>query len=222
MVIKPLPGAAAVPIDIELKNISGKTVTAIGLVLVSHYPDSQERQSDVSIDRVGSIIESNPDKRPPFLPGTVEHTESSVGLGPAGSLPLFVEGRVTMVIFADRTAVGDTNVIRAALVQRSSEARYYGGLVTDLRAALADPDIVAAFTRSQQEGVARLRGSVNRLMSAEPAQGQVQGEHYKRISELRAVDRSLMAGKAAFDASLRRLADLQAGFDAHSSLRGGQ
>jgi hypothetical protein len=141
----------------QLVNTSELVITGYTLVATVTYGNGQQKQGMVRTDMAWVLVNEKMGYPPPrdemFGPGQVkassidvpvgDGTESSSGISPA----LRVSAVVTMVAFADKTAVGPEAEIAALVRMRVQGADEAGDLATDLatlreakdtRAALGD------------------------------------------------------------------------------------
>ena len=90
-------------IDLTVQNNSGKTITAWAWSVEGQYVDGSTRSRSRVVDGVTDLLA--PDGKV-FAPGSRRAFEDMLPLGPNRDLPVHVTATLTMVAFADDTALG--------------------------------------------------------------------------------------------------------------------
>jgi hypothetical protein len=155
---------ASVPVEVDLQNFSLKTITAYSVAFVGHYADGSERTQGRTEDILADTVMSRvPGNRVISSPGTLNSHEIRpvkifVPLGPGGLPPTDVTAKVTMVIFEDRTALGDPFWVQTTFDGRKKASEADGALLAELRKLLARPEVQDASepdrTKLIQRGIA--------------------------------------------------------------------
>jgi len=213
-------GGTVIPVDIEVQNMSAKTITAFTVSVSTRLGDGTEKSRETSVDCLGKIIDPGEHADQPFTPGSVRHLRGDADRDRDGLAPIYVDGQVTMVIFEDRTAIGDPSAIREALQLRARRSQYFADLLADVRSAQADPAVSGSLQPGEASALPRLRTAIAGMIAHDAKYGDKPGWHEMRGADLKSLDRALMAGKAAFDARVQYYETVQRGFSLHSTLGG--
>jgi hypothetical protein len=109
-------------VDITLKNVSQRTVTAWQWSVEGHYADGSTRSQSGALDDVSALIA--PDPTSAFRPGTTRTFQASLLADINGQPPSSATTTLLMVAFDDQTALGDHVLIaRLASGRRSMAAQ---------------------------------------------------------------------------------------------------
>lgn len=215
---------AMLPVDVDVLNSSSKTITAYKIVLTGHYADGNKTESDYAADAVGAVISADLgedlDRARPFSPGTTQRGTAFVHADPDGLPPTLATGRVMMIIFADRTAVGDETAVKDALARRMGESRDLADLVEQARSlptdqevldALASPDVLSRIQKAMADHIAR-----------SPRRPTSTSQERSRQEQLKPFALALRRSRSDFDALVGRLAARQQKMVEYSTLKGDQ
>ncbi len=109
-----------------------------------------------------------------FRPGTSRTFQEFLPLGPSGDLPTSTTAKMTMVVFADDTALGDPMSVHRLAAERKRQAASYAGELATIEQALktASPkDSLSAFLSQSPKGTLGISRQILGLlkMNADPA-----------------------------------------------------
>ena len=167
-------------VEIQFQNTSDRPITAHAGKLLGSYADGTERTSGWGQDIAGlTALSRVPDVRlqSPETLNSGETRRLKVSLPPdsQGAPPVYVTGTVTMVIFEDRTALGDAEQIRLMLERRARDSEETAGLLAVMEKARAEPELQEAMDAGRPSEAAALLAksitrSVNELNEVKPQQ----------------------------------------------------
>jgi hypothetical protein len=142
--------------DVQLHNLTDKTITAYEVALTVSYYDGSEVKVRFSEDLLHliAIADAFPDATFPsdggFLgAGQTRIYRHSIADGPGGIAPVSVEGTAVAVIYKDRTAVGDPDFIQSDFAQRGQRAQDMAAVMSEMDRILSDPEIHQATTEAR-------------------------------------------------------------------------
>jgi hypothetical protein len=141
--------SGSVGVDVELQNLSSKTITAYRCSWSASYADGTRNQgSGWGTDLLyGDVVPKMPDapSGPQLGPGKTYLGKASVPIGLDGSPPASVAVTITMIVFDDGTALGDPWAAQAIAQVRRAYAKDRADLIAELRdaraAATSDKDL---------------------------------------------------------------------------------
>ncbi|MGB7620836.1 MAG: hypothetical protein WBN92_00645 [Terriglobia bacterium] len=214
-------GASRVSLDIELQNNSRQVITAFHYQLRLRFADGRTAPSEGSEDLIKNlaIARMQPEIASPsltFSPNTTRQITRNFAVRSGGTIPLSVEVFPSLVVFEDRTAIGDPGEIEKAAASRKAEAEYLAGLIADLTNVAASKDPASA-----------LASRIDRLRKEGPSAPQAQ-----RIKDLEGfsdvvglfgkINNGHDIGKEAFQGQLDEMRAQQKMLAEHSSLKRGE
>jgi len=213
-----------VPVEFDLRPSSDKAISAWGVSLTAHYSDGAALVTPVSGDSLeGTYRASLPGTKTvrllpwggPLVSGEVRPDRALVrGNSAAGSL-VSVDGQVTAVVFLDRTARGDSSVIRQIAAARRAESDEQAAFLGNLRAAIKDAGVREAVGRRSADAGERFRSA----FLAQPQPADDQGKSAHRRAELNRFVNALASSQAIFDFLLGDQQAMQALYAEHSVLK---
>ncbi len=129
------------PIELKVRNVSKKSITAFRATLKLTYPDKSEQELNwLGADLVESIAETripNVARVPvnmTLYPGEAFTVPVTIPLGASGA-PAEMKAIVTTVIFEDRTWVGDPKWASAIFQSRKNRGEWLNSLLSAVREA---------------------------------------------------------------------------------------
>jgi hypothetical protein len=154
-------GKTAARLRLELRSTSEKTIYAFGYAVMARYADgSTESKNGLSVDLLPLYFEQSivPETGRKFLTPLLRHGEtytdagflSNFPLDSSQSLPISVQPNVTMLLFEDGSAIGDSKLVQQIFDARRAQAEEIAGVIQDLRDILqADDPLKAAAVREE-------------------------------------------------------------------------
>lgn len=143
-------------VDMTLINGTQKTITAWAWSVEARYVDGSTRSHVGTVDVVTDLLLPNKDRA--FRSGTSRTFEDSLPLGPQGDPPTSAVASLTMVVFADQTAIGDRLEIGRLAALRKSLADLEAHELQDIQKALNDPSPKEALRVAVAEREAKGQG----------------------------------------------------------------
>jgi hypothetical protein len=191
-----------VHVTAELENFSGKTITAYAVTFIAGYADGVQREQSLTEDILGETVLSRvPGVTVPTSAGTlnpheVRPVKMSLPLGAGALPPVSATARVTMIIFEDRTAVGDPHWIQTVFDGRRTSSQQDEALLTELRELLARPEIRRSGEPEQTSALREaLAGRIAELRSAGVSAGWTEGQ----LTKLQLFQDALLRSRQHFD-----------------------
>jgi hypothetical protein len=140
-----LQGASVVPLEIEFVNVSHQAITAFEYRVRIRFSDGRDAPSEGGEDLIkdmatARLLPEIADPNATFAPGAHRKIARNLTFRAGGAMPVGVEVYPSMVLFEDRTALGDANAIAKAAAHRKAEAEYMAGLIADLDSAASSND----------------------------------------------------------------------------------
>ncbi len=156
------PTTGADSITVEVRNTSGKSITAFCVDVTWHYANGQELPdglcSDLALglgaDAVSEVTRNGHEKT--FRPLENQTLRFIARRSADGLQPTFATATPSAAIFEDRTAIGNSSSVLTVVRLRKSGAAKMQQLVPRLRAIASDRDPRAAL-QGQLSEVARLQ-----------------------------------------------------------------
>jgi len=212
------PGRSQTQINIDVQNLSKKTITGFYLALVLHYAHGDDRRMwPVGADLLPNSI---PDLtgHTPFVGGSIYRFQSDAILDQDRLPPTSVTAEISALLFDDRTAIGDGRAIEIFLTLRKNDAQKIAELLKEIEAAQAEPEIRSAFAAGKPEAVSMLQKRIaSRVVHPlTDGNGAFWVEH-----TLHAFSRFLAGGKSVFDSELAKYTALHRITAEGSILQGG-
>lgn len=213
-----------VPVEFDLKPSSDKAISAWGVSLTAHYSDGATLATPVSEDSLeGAYRASLPGtwtvrllpRGGPLVNGEVRPEWALVRGNSAGGSLLSVDGQVTAIVFLDRTARGDSSVIRQIAAARKAESDERAAFLGNLQAAIKDAGVREAAAQRSADVGERLRAA----FLAQPQPSDDQGKSAHRRAELNRFVNALASSQAIFDFLLGDQQAMQALYAEHSVLK---
>jgi len=158
-------GKTAARIKLELTSTSEKTIYALGYAVMARYADgSTESRNGLSVDLLPLYFEQSlvPETGRKFLAPLLRQGETYTDAGflfnfpldSSQSLPISVQPSVTLLIFEDGSAIGDSKAVQQIFDARRAQADEIAGVIQDLRdilqtdyplkaAAIREDDVLA-------------------------------------------------------------------------------
>jgi hypothetical protein len=176
--LSPQPRPGGVTVEVEVRNYSGKTITAHWGFVTARYADGKEATQIWNEDLLMATVIAQ-------LPGVTAQSPKTLRAGetrklvvqmPAGadgSAPVHLSGSTSALLFEDRTALGHPAQIAVTLDSRRSHAEDLRDEFEGLRAVRAHSNVLAAI-RENREPVSALRQAVAeqiRKPAAAPGRG---------------------------------------------------
>jgi hypothetical protein len=195
--------------EIQLRNVSGKAITAYSISLLVRYADGTERQTSFTDDllpvaAVQKLRVAPVSPNATLNPGEIHTKVQPLPPGRDGSAPVYAAGAVKMVVFDDRTARGDAKEIQFISAERRSQSDDAVEVLADLRAA-----------RQASNPRKALNERIGRLRSGQP----VGGPYSRRANHLELFSRSLtLGGVQALDRMIEILDAQREAYTEHSKL----
>jgi hypothetical protein len=212
------PGTGGAPWEIRILNISAKAVTGFCIGIEWHYANGQESPSGLcrdlapglALDTVGGGKRQGTNLT--FRPGEFQTVALAGSTARDGSPAAFATAAPKMVIFEDRTSLGDQEQKRSLLAERKAEADETGELVRRLQVVQSSPDRKKAMNDQLGEVGEMIKQSVPRKVDPQP---------YQRLLENLQEMEGFLVSPDFFDLQLQ-LDTAQANFLAeHSVLKDG-
>ena len=143
-------GAGTAAITLQVLNQYNKEITAFEVSYVVQYADGSQREQTWGEDLVGSnaqlaALGATELGRSNLLPGQVLSQSLPLPAGQNGQRAVRVTSSAKALVFADRTAVGDSKFVKMFSASRARQASAIGDALTEAGRALAAPDPKAAF-----------------------------------------------------------------------------
>ena len=218
------PGGSVVPVEFALLPSSATPISAFAVRLTGHYADGSTVATPLWEDDLeganartvpGSWTVRQVPWAGPLVAGEVRPGRSQVRGSSAGHLLSYVDGQVTAIVFLDRTARGDKEVIEQIAAGRKAQSDEQAAFIANLQAAINDPGVRDALAGRPAVAGERFLAAFR----AQPQPADDPGKSAFRASRIRRFVNALSAGKSTFDAVLARQQELQALYAAHSVLQ---
>lgn len=211
-------GAMMVSLAIEFENNSKQVITAFSYHLRLRFAGGREAPSEGGEDLIKNlaIAKNQPEIASPsltFSPGTTRQITRNFTVRSAGVAPVAVEVFPSMVVFEDRTALGDAGEITKMAASRKTEAEYLASLIADLEGVAASKDPATALATR----IARLK------QEAPSAQNSKQAKDLEGFSDVvrlfGKISNGHDIGREAFKGQLDEIRAQQKMLAEHSSLK---
>lgn len=195
------PAAGADSITVEVRNTSGKPITALCVDVAWHYATAQElpdgRCSDLALglgaDAVSEVTRGGPEKT--FRPLETQTLRFIARRSADGLQPTFATATPSAAIFEDRTAIGNPSAVQIVVRLRKSGAARLQQLVLRLQKIASDRDPRTAL-QSQLSEVAR--------QQAQPGGTHADAQQLRYLeTEMKKMRDVLQLGREAFDKFLK-------------------
>lgn len=156
---EPGSGANLVPVTFQLKNTSAQAIYAFSYAVTARYADGSSQSQSGSVDLLALYAQrmriSAADEHflPPLLrPGEVfSCPPQSVPVSRRNEPPVGAEVEIRMLVFEDRTAIGDERQIASEFRRRQADAVLIAGVLDDLRSAQKAGDPVGVLERRSKD-----------------------------------------------------------------------
>jgi len=211
----------SVPVEVDLQNLSPKTITAYSVSFVEHRADGSERTQFRTEDILGeTVLARVPGNRVVSSPGTLNSHEirpvkTTLWLDPGTLPPTDITAKVTMIVFEDRTALGNPFWVQTTLDGRKKGSEADGALLAELRKVLARPEVQNVSepdqTKALQRALADRIGEIKRG-------GAGAGWTPDQITKLQLFHNALMLSRQHFDQMMSNWEILQRAAAEQSSL----
>jgi hypothetical protein len=144
-------------VDVTLTNNSPRTVTAWAWTVEGQYADGSTKSHSGTVDALTDLlaVQLQLGNDTSFRTGTSRTFPESLPLGPSGDLPTSTTAKMTMVVFDDDTATGDTVKIRRLAAERKEQAGRYADELAKVDEALKSPspkDALSAYVSRLPNG----------------------------------------------------------------------
>jgi hypothetical protein len=195
------PATGADSITVEVRNTSGKSITAFCVDIVWHYATAQElpddRCSDLALglgaDAVPEVTRNGPEKT--FRPLENQTLRFIARRSADGLQPTFATATPSAAIFEDRTAIGNPRAMQTVVRLRKSGAAKLQQLVQRLQKVASDRDPRTAL-QGQLSEVARLQ--------AQPGGTHADAQQLRYLeTEMKKMRDVLQLGREPFDKFLK-------------------
>ena len=121
------------------KNISGLTITALSYSIQARYPDgSTNSAGGGNVDSVALLLPGN--EKGAFAPGVINMLTADIPLDSRGAVPVAAEVTLRMLVFDDRSAIGDAGEISRVALSRRGNAKMMSDVLDAVGKALQSPD----------------------------------------------------------------------------------
>jgi hypothetical protein len=173
-------------------------VTAWAWTVEGQYADGSTKSHSGTVDALTDLlaVQLQLGKDTSFRTGTSRTFPESLPLGPSGDLPTSTTAKMTMVVFDDDTATGDTVKIRRLAAERKEQAGRYADELAKIDEALKAPspkDALSAYVSRIPNGTLGMSRQILGLLK-------------------------INAAPAAIDMALKAFNAMQALIAAHSTL----
>jgi hypothetical protein len=156
-----IAGSPQVPIEVQLQNISDKSIYAFKIKGVASWPDGSTKPIGTTADLLGEYYnwdysvpqEDIPPgfKKPSIFRAGQTYTLSLSANLAKGAAPTAASLEVTAVAFGDRTALGSHDEIQKILTLRVRQVEQLGATIGDLEGVMkANDPIEAAAARAKE------------------------------------------------------------------------
>ena len=158
-------GSNLVGVTVEVRNVSGRTITAHAGSVVVRYADGHEVfrgwTDDVLMDTVLTQVPGLTVQSPKTLRnGETRQLKQLLPAGSDGSAPLYLTAKATMAVFDDRTALGSAREISAVSEARRLHSEDLLDVIGRIQTAQAHPLVLAAI-RTQADPMPALRAALS-------------------------------------------------------------
>ncbi len=211
----------SVAVEVDLQNLSGKTITGYDVLMIAHYPDGSEASrgeiEDVLVEttlvRMPGV--SVPSSRRTLNSYEVRHLRRILPVSKDGSPPTEVDVRPAAIVFEDRTAIGSQSAIQAILDWRRQTSEDDAYVLAVVRAALGRPEVQSATGAAQAAALrAALGEQIGKLRNGSPQSGaEIRG-----ATILQSFYDLLANGRLQFDMMVSALEAAQHALAEHSTL----
>jgi hypothetical protein len=220
-VAQPTPGVLRA--DVQLTNLSGKTITAHWGSVNVRYADGKEVtqiwNEDLLMDTILTRIPGVTVQGPKTLRnGETRTIVLTLAPGADGSAPVFVSAHSTTLIFEDRTALGDGGQIGTTLEFRRVYAEDMYDVVERLRSVRAHPGVLAAIS-TNADPMPAVRAALSEQIR-KPSRVSADRDAF-RLTQLRALEKTLLnpVSLNVLDGMIQREQALQSAAAEQSILR---
>lgn len=131
-------GKGYATVEFEMRNKSPQVITAWAARVVATYANGQTESGDAKVDEVAYLLPVQ--KHLAWKPGSVRKGQVSVFRSTANDLPVSAQVTVRMLVFEDRTAIGDEWEISSFRKGRMTIASQEEQKANQIEAALSSPD----------------------------------------------------------------------------------
>jgi hypothetical protein len=172
-------------VTVTLSNSHSKTVTAWGQYVEGQYADGSKQSNYLVTDDVTALLHGNPEDRM-FRADATRELDVALPLDANGAPPVIISASVKMVVYDDRSAVGDAREIDRLAVARRSMALHWSATIDDIETIRKMPDPKAAlkaYITDHPEGGVMLQQLVP-LFDAGPAAVDAALSVYKETRDL--------------------------------------
>jgi hypothetical protein len=172
-------------VTVTLLNTQRKTVTAWGQYVEGRYADGSKQNNYLVLDDITALLRGNPEDRT-FRTSTTRNLDVALPLDANGAPPVTVTASLKMVVFDDRSAVGDGREIDRLAATRKSMAASWSATIDDIERIRSRPDPKAAMREYiivHPQGGAML-GQLLPLFDAGPAAVDSVVSMYKETRDL--------------------------------------
>jgi len=177
-----IPGEVGqyLPITVQLRNVSPKAVTAYEISFDLLYSDRTSTTTGWTEDLAFPIAASKlpgalPMPNTTLNPGDLHSITQQVRLDHGGAWPIQAVAHVLLVVFGDRTGLGDPKKLSLVFLGRRETAEHLANLVAQVTEAESSPGPEA-----------RYREMISASQSVKPGQGPL-GAYAKRLEKYLAV-----------------------------------
>ncbi|MGQ9916119.1 MAG: hypothetical protein ACUVS7_01750 [Bryobacteraceae bacterium] len=125
-------------VEFEMRNRSPQVITAWSARVVARYADGYAESKDAKVDEVAYLLP--PQKHLAWKPGSVRKGRVDLFVGALNDLPISAEVMVQMLIFENRTAVGDETEIWSVKKLRMTMAKDEEEKANQIDEALSSQD----------------------------------------------------------------------------------
>lgn len=213
----PASGARQTTVSLQLHNLCQKAVYSISYSVKAVYADGSDTVSrgqgfDLLPTYIQSGLDGSQNTASLLRPGETYRTSVSVTVAKDGSAPVAATVEILMILFEDRTALGDAREIQSVLRMRAQAAQWYAGVAEDLKTVARSTNIFSAIEARRQD---LLAGRVAIPSGDRSVPGLRAGTLQNVANNLR------VAGSSRIGFEIARYQSLAAAEIRHSTLDGG-
>ena len=188
-------------IDVELQNTTSKTMTAFECSLLFTFDDGSQvtrawTQDGLRQLAVFRLPDSSPSHYGDLTPGATITVHPFVQRFAGSARPVSVSGTILMIIYEDRTAIGDGKAIRGVFEKRKQRSAEIAAALSDLQMILTDGEMRAAASNpDQREPNGTRRKALTQRLGARIAELKQSQENSGEVGELQPVLDALSRGR---------------------------